>query len=225
MNIVAVIPAYNEGGRVGKAVQDALAFASYAVVVDDCSTDQTVKEAREAGAIVLEHVINRGQGASLQTGTCYALEVLKAETIIHFDADGQMSASEIPSLVLPIQRNEIDVALGSRFLARSSRVPFVRRLVLKLGIYFTFFLSGIYLTDTHNGFRALSKDAASKIVITLDRMAHASQILDQIKHLGLRFKEMPVTITYSVETLRKGQSSFGAIRILKDIIKGKFFDL
>lgn len=223
--IVAIIPAYNESGRVGVAIKDATRFVDRVVVVDDHSTDQTLTEAQEAGAIVLHHVINRGQGAALQTGTDYALNILGADVIVHFDADGQMSGEEIKMLIEPIVNNEADIVLGSRFLDKKTKIPFFRWLVLKGGIIFTMLVSGIKVTDTHNGFRALSRRSASEIKITLDRMAHASEILDLIKEKELRFVERAVTIKYSEETLLKGQSSLGAIAIVKDVIKTKFLDL
>jgi len=225
MHIVAVIPAYNEGGRVGTVLRGLAPFVGSIVVVDDASTDTTAQEARSCGAYVLRHVVNRGQGAALQTGTTYALDVLGADVVIHFDADGQMNAAEIPLLVEALIRDEVNIVLGTRRHSKTTGMPFSRKLTLWLGKWFTFFLSGIRVSDTHNGFRVLSRQAALSINITLDRMAHASQILDQIQVLGLRFKEVPVTIAYTRETLQKGQSSLGALRIVQDILKGKFFDI
>jgi len=225
MKTVAVIPAYNEQGRIGAAVADAALFCDAVVVVDDCSKDASGVEAQEAGAFVLRHEINRGQGAALQTGTDYALHALHADIIVHFDADGQMQGKDIPEMVKPIENDEADIVLGSRFLGEKANMPLSRRLILKAGIIFTMVLSGIRVSDTHNGFRALSRKAAEVMRITLDRMAHASEILDLIKVRDLRYAEVPVKIHYSEETLEKGQSSLGALTIVKDILKGKFFDL
>lgn len=224
MKTVAVIAGYNEGERIAKSIRDALSFVSAVVVVDDGSRDNTARIAHESGAYVLRHVVNRGQGAALQTGTAYALDVLQADAIVHFDADGQMMGSEIPMLLEPIMKGEADVVLGSRFLGKeAANIPKIRRFLLKLGVLFTITLSGIRVTDTHNGFRALSRKAASEVKITLDRMAHASEILDLIVAKRLRYVERPVTITYSVETLAKGQSSLKAMLTAKDILMKKFF--
>lgn len=219
MKTVAVIPAYNEEALIADAVRDVSAFADAVVVVDDCSRDRTFGRAFAAGAHVLRHIINRGQGAALQTGTDYALEKLAAEIVVHFDADGQMQGREIPLMTEPIIQDEADVVLGSRFLGKKANMPESRRLTLFGGLLFTRIVSGIRTTDTHNGFRALSREAAQKIRITLDRMAHASEILDLIQIHGLRFVERPVTIRYSPETLAKGQSSLGAFVIFKDFIE------
>lgn len=223
MNVVAVIPAYNEETRIADAVRDARRFVSAVVVVDDCSRDETGNVARAAGAIVLRHVINRGQGAALQTGGEYALARLCADAIVHFDADGQMRGDEIPMMVEPIASGEADVVLGSRFLGKQANFPASRLFFNRLARLFTHVLSGINLTDTHNGFRALSRRAAEQITITLDGMAHASQILDLIKVKRLRYVERPVTITYTADTLAKSPSSLRMFRIVKDIFKDKFF--
>jgi polyprenyl-phospho-N-acetylgalactosaminyl synthase len=222
MRIVAIIPAYNEGLRVAAAIADVKQYVDHVVVVDDCSTDDTGLVAKSTGAIVLRHIINRGQGAALQTGTDYALHTLVADVIVHFDADGQMCGSEVPMMVQPLAAGEADVVLGSRFLGKDAlHMPLVRRIMIRLGTLFTIVLSGIRVTDTHNGFRALSRKAASEMRITLDRMAHASEILDLVKTKRLRYVERPVTISYSAETLKKGQSTVKAMLTAKDIIKKK----
>lgn len=222
MRIVAVIPAFNEGTRVAAAIADAKQYVDHVVVVDDCSADETSVIAKSAGAIVLRHIINRGQGAALQTGTDYAVKTLVADVVVHFDADGQMRGDEIPMMVAPIAAGEADVVLGSRFLGKHAlNMPIMRKIMIKLGTLFTIALSGIRVTDTHNGFRALSRKAATEMRISLDRMAHASEILDLVKTKRLKYVERPVTISYSAETLRKGQSTVKAMMTAKDIIKKK----
>jgi glycosyltransferase involved in cell wall biosynthesis len=220
---VAIIPAFNEEKRIAGSVRDSQTYVDLVVVVNDCSSDRTAQNAAEAGAIVLDHPVNRGQGAAIQTGTEFALKYLHATHIVHFDADNQMMGSEIPKLLGPLLDGKADIILGSRFLGEAHNIPPLRRMTLKLGLLFTRWVSGIQLTDTHNGFRALNSRAASAIVITLDRMAHASEILDQIISKKLRYMEVPVTIRYTEETLAKGQSSVGALRILKDFLGQKFF--
>jgi polyprenyl-phospho-N-acetylgalactosaminyl synthase len=222
MKVIAVIPAYNEQARIADAIRDAAGFVNHVVVVDDCSSDKTGDVARAQGAHVIRHIINRGQGAALQTATDYALDVLGADVIVHFDADGQMMGEEIPSMVEPIKSGEADVVLGSRFLGKKANMPFSRYLSLRAALLFTMLLSGIRVTDTHNGFRALSRRAAKEMRITLDRMAHASQILDLVKTKRMRFVERPVTIRYTADTLAKGPSSLRMFEIVKDLLKEKF---
>ncbi len=222
--IIAVIPAYREESRIAAAVSDALTVCTAAVVVDDCSPDNTGLRAKEAGAVVVRHPINRGQGAALQTGMTYALSRLSPDIIVHFDGDGQMQASDIPDLIAPLVSGEADVVLGSRFLGKAAQdMPMSRKALLMAARIFTLCISGIYLTDAHNGFRAMTAKAAGSIRITLDRMAHASELLDVMMAKRLRVCERPVTIRYSQETLQKGQSAWGALRIVKDLSKKRFF--
>jgi polyprenyl-phospho-N-acetylgalactosaminyl synthase len=228
MRTIALIPAYNEEKRVALAVQDARMHCCAVVVVDDCSTDQTSEAAHAAGAYVLRHVINRGQGAALQTATDFALKHLGADIVVHFDADGQMTAADIPNMIEPIIKHEADVVLGSRFLGKEvENMPTSRKVVHRGARLFTLCMSGIRLTDTHNGFRALSQDAAKKLRISLDRMAHASEILDLISARRLRVVERPVAIRYTPDTLEKsltlqGGSFTRTARVVKDILKKRF---
>ncbi|MCX8147045.1 MAG: glycosyltransferase family 2 protein, partial [Candidatus Woesearchaeota archaeon] len=171
--------------------------------------------------IVLRHIINRGQGASLKTGIDYSLQK-KADIIVTFDADGQHKPEEIKDLIRPIINKEADIVLGSRFLGKKSNVPFMKKIVLKLGVVFTFLYSGIWLTDTHNGFRALSRKAAEKIEIRQDRMEHASEIIDEIRKKKLRYKEVPVTIMYSYYARQKGQSPLNSIKIAFRLVWSRF---
>lgn len=222
MRIVALIPAYNEESRIGAAVRDALAHVQAVVVVDDASRDRSGQVAQEAGAIVLTHILNRGQGAALQTATDYALKYLNPDVLVHFDADGQMQGGDIEGMVTPILRGEADIVLGSRFLGKEAEnMPLLRHLVLRAGVLFTAIFSGIRITDSQNGFRALSRKAAEDIRITLDRMAHASEILDLINVKRLRYREHPVTIRYSSDTLQKSPSTMRAFGIAKDLFKSK----
>ena len=221
MKIVAVIPAYNEAVVISGVVNGLKPYAD-CVVVDDGSVDSTGELARRAGAIVIRHLINRGQGAALENGRRYALP-LGADIIVHFDADGQHDSKDIAVMVEPIAKGEVDVTLGSRFLGETVALPFTRRLVLRLGILFTKFFSGLKLSDVHNGLRAFSRAAAEEIRLTHDGMAHASEILDIIAEKNLRYKEVPVTIHYTAYSLARGQGSLNGLQIIKKLIIEKFF--
>jgi polyprenyl-phospho-N-acetylgalactosaminyl synthase len=215
-----VIPAYNEGRTVGNVVKQVRENYPNVVVVDDGSTDQTATTAATAGAIVLRHLINRGQGAALKTGIDYALSC-GAKAIVTFDSDGQHRLEDVAALLAPVLEGKYDVALGSRFLQEGSQVPLLRKLTLKLGVLFTRLVSGIRVTDTHNGLRALSRTAAEKIQIRQDRMAHASELLDEVARLKLRYTEVPTRIIYTAYSQNKGQKSSAALRIVWDFLVGK----
>jgi glycosyltransferase involved in cell wall biosynthesis len=216
-----VMAAYNEGPRLGQTLGGLRPLFPRVIVVDDGSIDETTAVALRHDVWVLRHVINCGQGAALQTGIDFAL-ARGAQVIVTFDADGQHDPAEIGSLTEPVLAGRADVALGSRFLGRAVGMPWSRGLVLRAGVLFTRLFSRVRVSDAHNGFRALSRAAAAAIRITQNRMAHASEILDQVRQHGLRYVEVPVTVRYAAETLAKGQSSWNAARIVGQLVLGRW---
>jgi glycosyltransferase involved in cell wall biosynthesis len=215
-----VIAAYNEAGVIGRVVEELRVVYPNVVVVDDGSSDDTWRSARAAGATVLRHALNRGQGAALQTGISYALRA-GAELVVTFDADGQHRVQDVAALAAPIAAGEVEICLGSRFLDDSDAVPTGRRLLLAAAIAFTRLTSGMRLSDAHNGLRAFSRRAAAGIDIQLDRMAHASELIDQIRSSGLSYREVPVRIRYTDYSLAKGQRSSAALRVAWDYLIGR----
>jgi glycosyltransferase involved in cell wall biosynthesis len=211
-----VIAAYNEASVIGRVIADVLRRGYRVVVVDDGSRDDTAAIAAKAGATVVQHPINLGQGAALQTGIEYAL-IEGADTVVTFDADGQHRSAEIASLLDALRIHAADFALGSRFLGTTVALPPSRRLLLKAATWFTRRTSGLDLTDTHNGLRAMTRRGASRIALRQNRMAHASELLDQIGGSGLKYVEVPVTIEYSAYSLAKGQKFSDSLNILVDL--------
>jgi glycosyltransferase involved in cell wall biosynthesis len=215
--IFVVMAAYNEADAIGPVVGSLLSVYRHVVVVDDASTDGTSEVLKDSPVYLLRHCLNRGQGAALQTGIEFALSQ-GADIVVTFDADGQHDMLEIPGLVAPILAGECEVTLGSRFLGRTEGMPLTRRLVLKAGVLFTRVFSRVRVSDIHNGFRALSARAATRIHLQMDRMAHASEILEQIQRSGLPYREVPVTIRYTSYSIGKGQSSWNAVRIAFELL-------
>ena len=219
--ISVVIPAYNEAEAVGTVVGELVGRGHRVIVVDDGSRDGTAGAAGRNGAVVLRHAVNRGQGAALQTGIAYALR-RGAEIIVTFDSDGQHAAEDVDALVAPLLAGRADVVLGSRFLGSTEGMGALRRVVLRCAVLFTRYASGARVTDTHNGLRAFTRAAAAKLDVRLDRMAHASEILDQIVQHRLRYEEVPVHVRYTPYSRRKGQTSLAALRILADYVLGRW---
>jgi glycosyltransferase involved in cell wall biosynthesis len=170
--------------------------------------------------VVLRHVVNRGQGASLQTGIDFALQQ-GAEYIVTFDADGQHPVDAISRLLEPILAGKAAVALGSRFLEDADAVPWPRRILLSAAVLFTRVTSGARLGDAHNGLRALSREAARTIEIRLDRMAHASDLVEQVHRSGLPYTEVPVRISYTPYSRAKGQRWSSTFGVAFDYLVGK----
>ena len=211
--IFCVIPAFNEEKTITEVVRGAAERVDRVVVVDDGSSDRTYDLAAAAGAAVLRHAINRGQGASLRTGNEYALS-RGADVIVHFDADGQFIAREIDDMADPIKRGEADIVFGSRFLSKKSNMPWIKReVILRIARIVNRLFLGIRLTDPQSGFRAMSARTASAIPITQDGMAHCSEILARAFALNLRIKEVPVEVIYRDFGQRLG-SGAGIIRDL-----------
>ena len=220
-----VIAAWNEEKNIAKVIHS-LKSEGYKniIVVDDGSEDKTHEIVEKEGATALRHIVNRGQGAALQTGMTYAL-LNGAKYIVHFDADGQHDATEIKHLLKPLLEGESEAALGSRFLKKQD-IPWVRKVTLKGAILVIFLFYGIKLSDAHNGFRAFTREAAKKVIITMDKMEHASEIVDRIKKGKIRYTEIPVTIIYNENHLkegRKGQGSFDSLEIVLKMLRKKIW--
>ncbi len=216
-----VVPSYREGARLESTLQELHRSYSNIIVVDDGSDDDTFEVASDLPVWTVRHSVNLGQGAALQTGFDFALSQ-KPDAVVTFDGDGQHQVEDIQRILEPVLAGRADVALGSRFLGETIDMPRRRWLILKLGVLFTRIVSRIRVTDTHNGLRALSPKALRKISIKQKRMAHASEILDQIRLLGLRYEEVPVTIRYTKETVEKGQRGINALRIATRLLFAKF---
>jgi polyprenyl-phospho-N-acetylgalactosaminyl synthase len=215
-DVWVVVAAYNEARVIADVVADVRGAGHPVVVVDDGSTDGTAAAARDAGAVVLEHPINLGQGAALQTALEFALAA-GAAFIVTFDADGQHRARDIPRLMDALHRSSADFALGSRFLGDAPNLPHARRRLLRAATWFTRLTTGLRITDSHNGLRALTRRGAHAIRLKQNRMAHASEILHQIAASGLKYVEAPVTIEYSAYSLAKGQRLSNSLSIVLDL--------
>jgi len=211
-----VVAAYNEATTVATVVADIVGRGYQVVVIDDGSNDGTGLKARTAGAHVVRHPFNLGQGAALQTGIRFALGK-GAQSIVTFDADGQHSVDDIERLLEALHTRGADFALGSRFLGATVALPAARRLLLKAATVFTRLTTGLHVTDTHNGLRAMTRRGASRIALRQNRMAHASELLHQIARSGLGYAEVPVTIAYTRYSLAKGQRLSDSVRVLVDL--------
>lgn len=212
-----VIPAYNEAQVMRQVVREVRELVPRVVVVDDGSEDSTQAEASAAGAVVLRHAVNLGQGAALQTGIEYAI-ASGADYIFTFDGDGQHTPDSLLALAKVQRETNADVVLGSRALGQAENIPRARIFMLKAATWFTRLHSGLKVSDTHNGLRLLTRKAAIEIRLTQPKMAHASELLARIRALGLQFAEAPVRVRYTEYSMRKGQSGGGALPILLDIL-------
>ncbi len=220
MKIICIIPAYNEAKTIVEVINDIKPFVNKVVMVDDNSTDDTFNLAKNQGITILHHIINRVQGAALQTGNEYALDH-GAGIIVHFDADGQFVAEEIPNFIRVIEAGESDLVLGSRFLGKKSQIPWTKKfIILPLAKIVNRIFTGVNLTDPQNGFRAMSAFAAKTIKIEQNGMAHCSEILAKAFANNLRVKEIPATVIYH----DFGQRFSGGLKILMELILARLIN-
>jgi len=222
--IFIVIPCYNEAGIIRETIAAVIEKGYSIIVVDDHSTDNTKEQLKEIPVIYIRHRLNLGQGAALQTGIKVALKK-GAEHLVTFDADGQHDVDDIDGMLHKLKEGQVDIVLGSRFLpGAGGNISTGRKLLLKTACYLNYLFTGIMLTDAHNGLRVMNRHAAESIHLKENRMAHATEILKEIKKHGLKFGEFPVHIHYSGYSKKKGQSLLNSIRIFFDLVLNKIFD-
>ena len=220
MKIIAVIPAYNEGKRVGNVVMDAKKYVDTVIVVDDGSTDDTKKYAEKAGAIVLSHIENCGAGAATMTGIDAARE-LGAQIIVTLDADEQHSSDDIPALLEPIKANKADIVFANRFGQRNS-IPFIRRLFNGLGNFITFAATGKWIKDSQCGFKVFGPKAVKQVDLRMSGYEFCTEIVRECAQHRWRTAEIPAKVLYSEYTLAKGQSFANGIRTALKILLRSF---
>ena len=219
MKIVVVIPAYNEAAVIGQVVIAVKKYIETIVVVNDGSRDTTALIARDSGALVVTHAINRGYGAATMTGIYQALR-MNADIIITLDADGQFDPADIVHLMNPPLNNQADIVIGNRFAVSTSiqnttqQSLGVRMRILRIAALVTRWYTGVPVYDPHNGFRALNRRAAMVLDCRQDGMAFSSEIIEQIARHGLRFMHVPVSVRYTEYSVAKGQKVSNAFSIV-----------
>src|SRR6476661_6132916 len=213
-----VIPLFNEARVIGDVVRSAREVFPHVVCVDDGSSDGSAAEAAAAGAVVVRHPVNLGQGAALQTGFEYALSVPTMRWVVTFDADGQHQVPDVVEMLAKARAEDLDVVFGSRFLDRRTQASALKKLVLRLAVAYTNLTTRTRLTDAHNGLRVIPRSVVERIDITQNRMAHASELVAQIGEMDIRYGESPVHILYTDYSRSKGQSVWNAVNILVELI-------
>jgi glycosyltransferase involved in cell wall biosynthesis len=213
-----VVPLFNESEVISSVVSELCRSFEHVVCIDDGSSDNSAELAEKAGAEVLRHPINLGQGAALQTGFDYVMTHAKATHVITFDADGQHRVSDALEMLELARNKRISAVFGSRFLDKRTQPGLKKKVVLTVAVIATRIITGLRLTDAHNGLRVLSRETIGKIRMEQNGMSHASEIVHQIAKARLAWREYPVEILYTEYSKRKGQSLLNSINILIDLI-------
>lgn len=226
---IFIIPAFNEAKVILNTLQTVIdAGYKNIIVINDGSIDnsQQILGSISDKIIILHHFKNRWQWAALETGFEYVRRFANEKSnIITFDSDGQHNINDVKKFTEYAKKfQNIEIFLGSRFLRESTtNISLKKKIFLKLAIVFTYFLSQIRLSDTHNGFRFMRKSALEKIKISIDGMWHASEIIDIISQKKIPHMEVPVDIIYTEYSLSKGQKMSNSINIVVRLVWSKFF--
>lgn len=216
-DVWVVIPLYNEAAVIAEVVRGLLPTFPNVVCIDDGSSDGGGEIAHLAGAKIVSHPINLGQGAALQTGFEYSLE-RDAKYVITFDADGQHRVEDAHAMVDRARDEDLAIVFGSRFLDDRTKPGLLKKIVLKTAVAVTNWTTKTHLTDAHNGLRVIREDALRRIHLKQDRMAHGTEIIVQLGRTKLPYAEQPVEVLYTEYSRAKGQSLLNSVNILIDLI-------
>ncbi|MDK8879269.1 glycosyltransferase family 2 protein [Corynebacterium sp. MSK008] len=212
-----IVPCYNEGTVIFDVLTHARETFPNIVGVNDGSADNSAAQIRAAGAHLVDHPVNLGQGAAIQTGVEYARKQPGAEFFVTFDADGQHQVKDVVRMIERLRTEPLDIIVGTRFAGQeNSQVPWIKRAVLKTVVMLSPRTKKLGLTDAHNGLRAFNRKVADEMNIRMNGMSHASEIVSMIDKHGWRVDEEPVDILYTEYSMSKGQSLINGVNILAD---------
>jgi len=219
-----VIPAFNEAAVIGEVIADVRAVFDHVVCVDDGSADDTGEIARRAGAHLVRHPINLGQGAAIQTGVEYARKQPGARVFATFDADGQHRVKDVAAMIDRLGAGDVDVVVGTRFGApQGARPPFLKRIVLQTAARLSRRGRRLGLTDTNNGLRVFNRKVADGLDITMSGMSHANEFITMVDENRWRVVEEPVEVLYTDYSMSKGQPLLNGVNIIFDgFLRGRF---
>jgi glycosyltransferase involved in cell wall biosynthesis len=229
MRACVIIPVYNEGSMIYRTLNSICKEFSdidiSIIVVDDGSTDRTNTEARKhRNIIVINHLINMGAGAATRTGLRYA-KINNFDYAVTADADGQHHPKDVKKVLKKCMNGYSDMVIGSRLLNISQDMPWYRRMGNKGLNVITALIFGINVTDSQSGLKAMNKNAIKNLHFDSNRFAFSSEMIWRAKRAGLTIGEVPIKAIYTEYSLRKGQSNWGAIDIIRQLLKRRILRL
>ncbi|MGW4100514.1 glycosyltransferase family 2 protein [Mycobacterium sp. NPDC004974] len=211
-----IIPAFNEASIIGDVISDVRSVFPNVVCVDDGSRDDTADMAFAAGAHVVPHPVNLGQGAAIQTGVEYARSRPGARVFATFDADGQHQVKDVIRMIDRLDSDNADLVVGTRFAGTVTHVPPVKRVILRAAAFLSPQSRSLGLTDAHNGLRVFNKTVADALNLTMNGMSHAGEFIALAAENHWRVAEEPVEILYTDYSKSKGQPLLNGVNIVFD---------
>lgn len=193
MNLVVIVPAYNEGRTIAATIRSIkdITLSPTVLVVNDGSDDDTLQNAKDAGAdILVNHKINRGLGAAVRSGLIAARKA-GADIVVKFDADLQHNADDIEKIIAPLLADKADIVYGNRFEKIQYTMPLVRRLGNKMFTLLMRKLTKWPLKDSQPGIFAVN-DAYLKDFYLPGDYNYTQQVLLDAYHRGMRFEHVAV---------------------------------
>jgi len=219
--VMAIIPAYNESASIGKIVSETSKHVSSVIVVDDGSSDNTAEVAASMNARVVRNRYKNGKGAALKRGLIECLKY-NPDIVITLDGDGQHDPAEIPKLLEPIENEEADIVIGSRYQRTSYvnlEIPRYRRIGLSFIDFMNRNLINSKIKDTQSGFRVYTKDVIRMMSnYSSTGFGVETEQLAKAELYGLRIVEVPVTIRYKGLKTSKQSPFLHGMRIVSTIL-------
>jgi polyprenyl-phospho-N-acetylgalactosaminyl synthase len=215
-NVWIIVPAFNEAGVIGDVIGDLRSVFAHVVCVDDGSGDDTGDIALRAGAHLVRHPVNLGQGAAIQTGVEYARRQPGAQVFATFDGDGQHRVKDVLTMIDRLGAGDVDIVIGTRFGQGVSRPPLLKRVVLQTAARLSPRGRRLGLTDSNNGLRVFNKIVADGLDITMIGMSHATEFIMLIAENRWRVAEEPVEVLYTEYSQSKGQPLLNGVNIIFD---------
>ena len=216
MKITIGIPAYNEEKNIASIITKLKNITDSIIVCDDGSSDMTSEISKNLGAIVISHKKNMGYGAAIRTIFQKSVE-LDSDILVTFDADGQHRIDDVNKILQPLENNEADIVIGSRFLDNETKVPNYRKIGIKVITQVTNASLKKKLTDSQSGFRAYNKQALTQISPSEMGMGISTEILIKASNKGLRIAEIPITILYHDDASTHNPVSHGTSVLVSTI--------
>ena len=208
-NVAALIPAYREEKHIFEVAKRALAQLDHVVILDDGSPDATAAKAREAGAEVIVHEVNRGKGAAIKTGL-KALTDRGFQYIQILDGDGQHLPEEIPRFLDEANRSQSHIILGNR-MSDVEEMPFVRKMTNRFMSWQISYVCGQTIPDSQCGFRMIHRDLAPSLFCETDAFDYETEMLLIAARAGFKISAVPVSTVYGEEKSK--------IRPIRDTIR------